>query len=135
MLQILLVEDVSSEREILATAFEHRGVKVTAVGSDAEAYGAIRGPALAKLAAVVTDLNLGHGTTGFDVARAARAAKPDLAVIYMTAYEVATAPHEVPDCLTLRKPLRLTEVADAVIEYLQQQDAAGGQGQAHASGA
>ena len=134
MLHILLVEDLPSEREILATAFEHRGVRVTAAGSDAEAYDAIRGAPFKDIAAVVTDVNLGRGTTGFDVARAARAARPDLAVIYMTGYDLETAPHEVPDCLTLHKPLRLTEVADAVLGYLQARDAADGQGQTQATG-
>jgi DNA-binding NtrC family response regulator len=134
LLHILLVEDAASEREILATAFEHRGVKVSAARNDAEAYTTIRSDALDGIAAVVTDVNLGRGTTGFDVARAARAAKPDLAVVYMTAYEINTAPHEVPDCLTLRKPLRLTEVADVVLSYLQARDDVGSLGQGRIAG-
>jgi CheY-like chemotaxis protein len=122
LLHILLVEDRPSDREIIATAFEHRGVRVSAVASDAEAYSLLRSPTLNEVSALVTDVNLGRGTTGFDVARAARGVRPDLAIVYMTAYELETAPHEVPDCLTLSKPLRLTEVADAVLDYLRERD-------------
>jgi CheY-like chemotaxis protein len=129
VLHILLVEDRPSEREIIATAFEQRGVKVSAAATDVEAYSAIRSKAIREVAAVVTDVNLGQGTTGFDVARAARAVRPDLAVVYMTAYELETAAHEVPDCLMVRKPLRLTEVADTVLGYLQQRDDGGAQAQ------
>jgi CheY-like chemotaxis protein len=103
---ILLVEDLPNEREMIAAALEQRGAKVTVAASDEEAYAALRGSPARTFQALVTDLNLGEGTTGFDVARAARAMQPGLAVVYITAYDMETRPHAVPDSLTFRKPLR-----------------------------
>jgi len=125
VLHILLVEDQASEREIIATAFEHRGVKVTAVGADTQAYEVIRSPGFGEVVAVVTDINLGQGTTGFDIARAARHVRAEVPVVYMTAYDLQTAAHQVPDALMLHKPLRLAEVADCVLDYLQSRQAGG----------
>jgi CheY-like chemotaxis protein len=59
--------------------------------------------------------------TGFDLVRAARRRHPDLPVVYMTAYDIQTRPHVVDNSLTVRKPLRLTEVADAALDFLAAQ--------------
>lgn len=132
MLHILLVERLPREREILATAFEHRGVRVSVAGNDVEAYSAITTTGFRDVVALVTNVNLGRGTTGFDVARAARAVRPDLAVVYVTAEDRPTTPHEVPDCLTVRKPRTLSQVADLVLDYLHRRDLAGDQDRAQA---
>lgn len=118
MLHILLVEDVAQEREMISTALERRGVRVTAVANDATAYAALREAGRHGFHGLITDIDLGAGTTGFDVARAARVIHPELPVVYMTAYDVETRPHAVPDSLSMKKPMRLADLADRVLEYL-----------------
>lgn len=103
---------------MIAAALEQRGAQVTAVADDEEAYAALRGSASRTFQALVTDINLGQGTTGFDVARAARAIQPGMAVIYMTAYDLETAPHAVPDSITFKKPLRVSELAQHILARL-----------------
>lgn len=118
MLHILLVEDIAQEREMISAALEQRGVRVTAVANDEAAYAALREAGQRQFAALVTDINLGEGTTGFDVARAARIVHPDIPVVYMTAFDVETRAHAVPDCLNVRKPLRVSDLAEQVVAYL-----------------
>ncbi|MCR5879407.1 response regulator [Phenylobacterium sp. J367] len=126
MPHILLVEDLTSEREMISAALEQRGAQVTAVADDEQAYTALREAASRTFDALVTDINLGHGTTGFDVARAARAIQPGLAVIYMTAFEMETAAHAVEDSLTLRKPLKVSDLAEHILGHLDAETLARG---------
>ncbi|WP_374471083.1 response regulator [Phenylobacterium sp.] len=118
MPHILLVEDLANEREMIAAALEQRGARVTTAKSDKEAYAALRDASALPFDALVTDINLGEGTTGFDVARAARAIQPSLAVIYMTAYDIEMRQHAAPQSLTLRKPLKVSELAADILGHL-----------------
>ena len=118
MLRILLVDDLERDRELLREAFAHRGAAVMEAGSDAEAWEALTRDEGRVSDLLVTDVNLGSGVTGFDVARAARRRQPDLPVVYMTAYDIETRPHVVDNSLTLRKPLRLAEAADRALDFL-----------------
>jgi CheY-like chemotaxis protein len=115
---ILLVEDVATEREMISLALERRGARVTTAGTDREAYDALEDPGATAFDALVADINLGEGTTGFDVARAARALNRSLPVVYMTAFDIETRRHAEPDSLTLRKPLRVSELAEQILAYL-----------------
>jgi FixJ family two-component response regulator len=61
---------------------------------------------LPTFAAVILDVNLGSGTTGFDVARFARQVVPDLPVIYVSgdADRVSFETFGVPGSEFLEKP-------------------------------
>lgn len=117
MFRILLVEDLASERELLREALEHRGAQVTEAANDEDAYAALKAANHEDFDLLLTDINLGVGTTGFDVARAARRAIPDLAVVYMTAYDIDTERHVLPGSLCVRKPGYMGELADMVLDF------------------
>ena len=80
---VLLVEDEADIRNLIALALAERGVEVRAAANDKAAYRALQreGPSISVL---IADINLGEGSTGFDVARRARRANPRLEVIYIT---------------------------------------------------
>jgi DNA-binding NtrC family response regulator len=79
---ILLVEDKSELREMLATALQRMGYAVLPAASSTEALVAV---ARQRFTAVLTDLKLPDGT-GMDVLAAAIEADPSVPVIIMTAF-------------------------------------------------
>jgi CheY-like chemotaxis protein len=118
LFRILLVEDVAAERELLREALERRGAQVTEAADDKDAYAVLNAANHAEFDLLLTDINLGLGTTGFDVARAARQVFPDLPVVYMTGYDIETERHALPGSLCLRKPNYLAELADEVLDFV-----------------
>ncbi len=129
MLRVLLVDDVMADRELLREAFLHRGAAVTEAAMDGDAYRALDGDG-GPFDLLVTDINLGAGTTGFDIARAARLRQPDIPVVYMTAYDIVTGPHVVANSRVVRKPMKLAEVADQALDFLAAQPTGFGPAQA-----
>jgi CheY-like chemotaxis protein len=115
-----LVDDATADRELLREAFIHRGAHVTEAAMDSDAYAALEA-AGDRFDLLVTDINLGAGVTGFDIARAARQRRPEIPVIYMTAYQIVTGPHVVANSRVMRKPMKLAEVADAALDFLASQ--------------
>lgn len=83
------------------------------VHSSADAYSVIdkREP----LTALVTDINLGPGADGFAAARYARAAYPDLKVIYMSALSILRhAVERVPGSEFVAKPFEPAAIRRAL---------------------
>lgn len=79
---VLVVEDEGEVGELISEMLENAGYDTHCVGSDRAAYSALA--ATRTYAALVVDINLGSGTTGYDVARFARQMRPDIAVLYVT---------------------------------------------------
>jgi CheY-like chemotaxis protein len=117
VVHVLLVEDKNFDRELIREALEQRGARVTVACSDIEAYALLNADKLGSVDLMLTDINLGLGTTGFDVARAARGVRPDISVAYMTAYRIETDPHAVPGSITLRKSLRLSDLVEQALDF------------------
>jgi CheY-like chemotaxis protein len=111
---VLVVEDDHAICNLISDLLGDLGLQTTCVTTDRDAYALIR--ALPGLAALVVDVNLGAGTTGFDVARAARQANPALPVIYVSgeADEQSFRAFGVPDSDFLAKPFTAHELLDAV---------------------
>jgi CheY-like chemotaxis protein len=116
-MHVLLVEDRAVDRELIKEALEQRGARVTLAASDTEAYSLLQTDKLGRLDGLLTDIDLGLGTTGFDVARVARADRPDLPVVYITGFGLRTEGHTVEGSLTLRKPLQLSELVEPVLAF------------------
>ncbi|WP_374989954.1 response regulator [Rhizobium sp. TH2] len=58
-----------------------------------------------EISALVTDINLGSGPSGWDVARRAREARPDLPVVYVSGQHSAEwTVHGVPNSIMISKP-------------------------------
>jgi len=69
-----------------------------------------------RLSALVTDIDLGPGPDGFEVARYARAAYPELPVVYISGTrEAGYAQEGVPGSEFIGKPLQPSQVAEALI--------------------
>lgn len=80
--RVLIVDDDPAICDLIRDILgEVRMTTVCAI-KDADAYRIIATPPTIK--ALIVDINLGAGTTGFDVARFARQVIPDLPVIYVT---------------------------------------------------
>jgi DNA-binding NtrC family response regulator len=82
MSSVLLVEDKSSLRKMMATAMEGAGHTVTQSGDGAEAVELVRRQ---RFHLVVTDLRLPH-RNGIDILKAQRESDPSIPVLIMTVY-------------------------------------------------
>jgi len=104
--RILVVEDESAICDLIGDMLEGAGYGVHCVESGEEAYSALDSGR--PYAALVVDVNLGLGVTGFDVARHAREAHAEIPVIYITGEvsPVRFGLHAVPGALHLAKPIQ-----------------------------
>jgi CheY-like chemotaxis protein len=79
---VLFVDDDFISRLLNCAVLRESGFDVIEAGSYAEACAEIeRRP---RLAALVTDIELGVGPDGFEIARRARLANPEVPVVYMS---------------------------------------------------
>jgi DNA-binding NtrC family response regulator len=77
-----------------------------------------------RLSALVTDINLGPGADGFEVARRARAAYPGLAVIYISGAErLRYASEGVEPSEFICKPFEPSQIVEALQRAAQAQAA------------
>lgn len=111
---VLVVDDDRAVCGIMAEALRDAGFTAECLSADQDAYDRItRSP---PLVALVLDVNLGVGTTGFDIARFARQVIPDVAVVYVSG-EVASSSVKafgVPGSAFLEKPITPSELVEAV---------------------
>jgi CheY-like chemotaxis protein len=77
-----------------------------------------------QLSALVTDVDLGPGLDGFDVARAARRVHPHLPVVYISGAAAARHPAEgVPGSQFLAKPFHPHQVLEALDRAIRREAA------------
>lgn len=115
---ILVVEDEPLIGMILHTCLEESGAEVRWSRTDQNAYEILERDA-SRLDLLITDINLREGTTGFDVARRARASNPAMAVIYLSGEVGSDLPFGVDGAIFLTKPVpeqKLIETARGVIQ-------------------
>jgi CheY-like chemotaxis protein len=98
---VMFVEDQPAVRFTTAARLIEAGYVVLEVASGEEALAILHGPA--KIDALLTDLRLPGAIDGWDIAETARQLRPDLPVIYASAYSYVT-PRQVPGSLMLDKP-------------------------------
>jgi DNA-binding response OmpR family regulator len=120
---ILLIEDEFLIRELLATEFTDVGFAIVAAGDGDRAVAELEKNAN-RFTAVITDIKLGKGPNGWDVARRARELVPDMPVVYITGDSI----HEwsargVPDSAVIAKPFRAMQVRTAVSTLITTADA------------
>ena len=120
MARILLVEDEADIRELIEDAFAERGLELHSAASDRVAYEILEVEAGAY-DLLIADINLGEGTTGFDVARRARQLNGALRVIYITGHAAHLSRFGVDGGEMFPKPFRPAELVDRAIEVLNQQ--------------
>jgi DNA-binding response OmpR family regulator len=102
--RILVVDDDERLCDLITEMVEEAGYEAHCINSDRGAYAALSG--VLAYAALVVDVNLGPGVTGFDVARFARQMRPALPVLYVSgdASEASFRAFGVPGSAFVAKP-------------------------------
>ena len=115
---VFLVEDETLIQELVEQALEEGGFAVVTASSGNEAMAMLEVNG-AELRALVSDIRLGSGPTGWDVSRRARELNQHLPVIYMS----GSSAHEwgaqgVPNSIFIGKPFVLAQIVTAVSRLL-----------------
>jgi CheY-like chemotaxis protein len=112
--RVLVVEDDHAICDLIGDLLTGIGLEAVCVSSDRQAYDIL--PTLPVFSALLVDVNLGAGTTGFDVARFARQVIPDLPVLYVSgqASQASFKAFGVPDSAFIAKPFAAEELIEAV---------------------
>lgn len=115
---LLLVDDEVLITEMLYDALGDAGFEVI-VANDGDWAKAILEDPSQPVAGLITDINMGNGPDGWDVARYARERQPDLPVIYMT----GGAGHEwtsrgLPRSILVPKPFASGQIITAITTLL-----------------
>ena len=115
---ILVVEDEALVQVLVIEVLAERGYDVRAARSAEEALGLLRDHC-ADIDVLLTDINLGPGDNGFELARKARELCPAIRVIYVTggAFKEGSAAR-VPGSRLIPKPYDLDEICEAVAQAL-----------------
>jgi CheY-like chemotaxis protein len=121
MTSILLVEDETFVAELVEEALSDAGLEVRVAHDDRAAFQALEGEAR-SFAAVVTDINLGPGADGFEVARKARELNGDIKVVYITGHAAHLADHGVDGALMFPKPFDAIALAERVRTFVDQDE-------------
>jgi len=98
---VLVVEDEAVILAWLASWLESKGCTVLEAGTAEAALTYLRDGHV--IDAVVTDIRLGDGLNGWDVAEVARAQRPDIRVVYTSGNAVSPR-RDVPGSVFLEKP-------------------------------
>lgn len=114
-LHVLLVEDDPEVREALLVLLEDEGARVTALAEGDAALAALHA-AESGFDLLFSDVVLGDGPSGFDLAAAALARHPHLPVVLATGYAggVGTAPALPASVPVLLKPFRRADLLAAI---------------------
>ncbi|MFN3669572.1 MAG: response regulator [Brevundimonas sp.] len=116
--RVLYVEDERLLHPVLELGLEEEGFEVLLAASGEEGI-AVLEERLAEVVGLVTDINLGQGCDGCEVARQARARNPALPVIYVSGRDG----HEwivrgVPRSVLIAKPFAVAQIATALADLL-----------------
>lgn len=111
---VLLVEDDAMTLLVAQDALEAGGYAVVATMNASEAMSALDDTEN-QFAGLVTDIHLGDGPDGWQVARRARELKSDLPIVYVTGDGAAEWPiHGVPNSLVVQKPYAPAQLIGAI---------------------
>ncbi|MDG4854602.1 MULTISPECIES: response regulator [unclassified Mesorhizobium] len=118
---ILLVEDEPLILLEIETALEEAGFTVLSSRNAEEALNAFDAKP-EKFKALITDIRLGPGKSGWDLARLVREASPTMPVIYVSADSAIHWPAEgVPNSIMIAKPFFMPQVITALATLLNEQ--------------
>ena len=111
---LLLVDDEPLVIELLAEGLTEAGYVVTMARSGREALALLDADG-AAYAGLITDIRLGEGPNGWEVARRARTHAAVIPVVYMTADSAGErAAQGVTDSLLLQKPFAIADLVSAL---------------------
>ena len=111
---LLIVEDEPAIQMLLEDIFEDAGFALRVVGNGAQAIAILDDDAL-ELTGLITDIRLGPGLTGWDIAREARERRPNLPVIYITGFsEESWTARGVQNSVLVPKPFTPASILSAL---------------------
>jgi DNA-binding response OmpR family regulator len=115
---ILVVEDEVLILLMMESTLEDGGFKVIIASSGERAIQMLDAQKL-PIRAVVTDVNLGPGKSGWEVAKHAREIDPEIAVIYVTGHGGEDwVSHGLPKSFVITKPFAPAQLLTAVSNLL-----------------
>ena len=113
--RILVVDDEPLIADLVCTVLEDEGYQIVCLCSARDALAQIDGQD--DFDGVITDIDLGGPVDGFEIARRARAHRPDAAVIYISGAAAARVAEERVEGATFVgkpfAPLKLVEIMRA----------------------
>ncbi|TPG14712.1 response regulator [Sphingomonas koreensis] len=117
---LFLVEDEILIQQMLEDALTDAGFKVVIAGNGAEAITEL-GDEATRFCAVVTDIRLGAGPSGWDVGQRARELVHDMPIVYMS----GDSGHEwaskgVPNSIMVGKPFAPAQIVTAVATLMNE---------------
>ncbi|MGX8009000.1 response regulator transcription factor [Mesorhizobium sp. ORM8.1] len=118
---VLIVEDEAMILLDLESALEEVGFQVVGVRTAAEAL-AVFDPDPTRFKAVLTDIRLGPGQSGWEVARHLRRSNSTMPVVYISGDSaVEWGAEGVPNSIMITKPFFLPQIITAVSQLLNAQ--------------
>ncbi|MDB5437264.1 MAG: CheY-like receiver [Phenylobacterium sp.] len=118
MFNVLVVEDEPDIAELVEDALVEAGFCVTVAHDDRTAFQKLEGEPR-SFAAIVTDINLGPGVTGFDIARRARLLNKAIKVVYISGQGPHSGQFSVEAALMVAKPFNPRELAEQLAVFMQ----------------
>jgi CheY-like chemotaxis protein len=117
LVQILVVEDDQLIQAMVEDALSEGGFTPALAHTGEEAAELLLDAV--KYAAVITDINLPGSIDGWEVAKRAREAQPQIPVVYMTGAAAEQWPSKgVPNSVLLNKPFAPAQIVTAVAQLL-----------------
>ncbi|MGZ3275842.1 MAG: response regulator [Caulobacteraceae bacterium] len=110
---VLVVEDDPNVRMVLDELLNDRGLDVWMAPDDLTAYQVLSQEA-ERLSVLLTDINLGAGNDGFDIARRARCLNAAIEVIFISGFPIDPRRFSNEGGVFLAKPLDLDVLAEMV---------------------
>jgi CheY-like chemotaxis protein len=111
--QILVVDDTPDVLEITSAILEEEGYAIVRANDGSEAVEILRDGHAIDL--MLTDIVMPGELHGFELARRAKALRPDIKIAYITGYS-SLIPDGIGDIFgpILRKPIRANELVDQI---------------------
>jgi len=117
---VLLVEDEPLILIGMQDALEDGGYAVLTASNGSDAMSLLDERHI-ELAGMITDIRLGEGPNGWDVARHARELKHELPIVYISADRIDDWPVEgVPKTIALQKPFADAQLITAISTLITQ---------------
>lgn len=120
MTVLLLVDDEALILHVINDALVEGGYTIVEAFSGDDAIAALRDESR-TFAGLITDVNLGRGVSGWDVARAARESSAEMPVVYMTGDSAHEWPAQgVPNSIIVQKPFALLQIVTAITQLINE---------------
>ena len=117
---LLIAEDEFLLIADLEEALEEAGYAIQIVSNGSQAIDALEND-ISRFKALITDIRMGPGPTGWEVAHRARELSPTLPVVYMTGDSAASwAANGVPNSVLLQKPFAMGQLVVAISQLITQ---------------